>query len=296
MSKTISSAVSAQLALDQKSISILIELGISSTTLYYTTNKQNIVFDGKTYTSKAINVSSVQYSSEGSLNQVTIQFDNITRDMASYANVAKFENRPIIIKRIYHGAMSGTTDYIEMFHGRMEAISDIGKYWLPVRANSGKPLYKRTLLNQYQKQCRHSFGDDYCNADGYSDLNSPSSIYSEGDVSSGATNYIVMDQTSGNTVGSNDDVFVFGQVQVGLSGVTWTRDVIGDTSSTSRIDWRVSTPSAITASYRYRAIVGCSKELSACTGTFNYGPTADNKLNFGGCLHIGENRGRTQAP
>lgn len=297
MPRDLSSAVSTKIALQQKQPSLLFEVEISSTTLYYTNDRRTIVFDNKTYTPKAIIVTDVQHSVEGSLSQITLQFDNVSRDMSSFVNSGIIENKNIIIKRIYHGTnfASGTTDYVEVFHGSMESPDEISRYWVTIKANDGKPLYRKALLQQYQKQCRYSFGNDYCNADNKVDLNSPSTMYCEGNPTSGGTNYIIFNKTSGSTVGRVDDAFNFGQILLGLNGVTYTRSISDYTSATSRIDWVIGTPDTITTSHRYKAIKGCSMILSSCTAAYAYGPVSDNGDNFGGFLHIGENRGRVQA-
>jgi hypothetical protein len=172
MPKDFPSAVSAQIVAQNKRPALLYELGIAGTTLYYTDSKESLVFAGRTYTHKAIAISQVEQSAEGQINGITVQFDNTTRDMAAYAILDTFENKPLVVKRIYLDAMSGSTLYNEYFRGEMETPSSIDQSWLKVKANSGQPLYKRAMIRQYQKSCNNLFGDENCNAGWYSDLNS----------------------------------------------------------------------------------------------------------------------------
>jgi len=300
--KTLATAVTAQMQAQEKRPVLLFELGLSAATLYYIADKLGFTFDNVYYTPKAITLSAIQQSSEGQINRINLNFDNVSRDMAAYAQYLSFDGRPLIIKRVYRDAMSGSTLYNEIFHGAMEEVGNIGATWFPITASSGKALYEKALLSEYQRSCRHIFGDVNCNIDGLSDLTNASN-YAAGQVSSGGTNHFVIDTTVGSVTGTNDDAFNYGVIKLGLAGTTYIRICTDWASSTSRATWRVGLPVAIDSSYRYEIYKGCSKELDACTASFAWGPISDNRINFGGFLHIGQDKydtidlgGRAETP
>jgi len=294
MSKSLPSAVTTQMEAVQKRPSLLFELGLSAATLYYVAEKNDITFGGNTYSAKAITVSGFTQSAEGQINRITVNFDNVSRDMAAYATYLPFEGRPLVIKRIYKDAVSGTTHYNEVFRGTMEEISDMGRTWLPINATVGKPLYQKALLKEYIRTCRHSFGDANCNIDGFSSLASASN-YAAGNILSGATTYMIIDTTVGSVTGTNDDAFNYGIIKIGKSGTTYIRTCYDWTSSTSRADWQVALPVTIDSTYNYQIYKGCPKDLNSCTMGYSWGPQADNRINFGGFLHIGKEK-YTSAP
>jgi hypothetical protein len=96
MPKSISSAVSTQLAAQQRRPVNLFILDLGSgVTLRYAASKQNIVFPaaGNTYTAKAVTYNEVTTSLEGEVGRIEISFDNTVRDMAAFANVRTLKGR-----------------------------------------------------------------------------------------------------------------------------------------------------------------------------------------------------------
>jgi len=118
MPKDLTSAVITQIDAVQKRPVILVELELSST-LRYAAAKSNITFPtgGNVYTAKAIKVSGINQSLEGQIQRATIKFDNVSRDMAAYAYNEDFQNKRIIIKRVYLDALANSGDYNEIFNG-----------------------------------------------------------------------------------------------------------------------------------------------------------------------------------
>ncbi|MFH1526965.1 MAG: hypothetical protein ABIG69_09985, partial [Bacteroidota bacterium] len=259
MSKALESAVSVQIVADQRRPALLFEMGLSGVTLYWTNSPVNINFGGITYSSKAIRSGDFVQSAEGQINRVTIDFDNTNKEMASYVNCFNFDGQPLIIKRVYLGDISNANYYNEVFRGFMEQPESISRFWVSIPATVGKPLYNQALLQIYGKKCRHSFGNAYCNVNNFADLGSTSSLYSELDITSGGTNFLTLDQTSGTTVGAVDDFFNFGLVKVGKSGVTYNRICSDYISSTSRVNWVVGVPVTIDNTYRAQVYKGCDK-------------------------------------
>ena len=177
MSIALTAEVSAQLSASQRRPALLFEMGIDSgTTLYWTSSNADITFPsgggGTLYQAKAIRVSGLQQSAEGQINRITVDFDNTARDMSAYVNAYDLEGKPLIIKRIYLGDIGAAARYVGVFQGEMESPEEIGRSWVPISATAGKSLDRQTLLDIYQRQCRHTFGDKFCNADKLADIDS----------------------------------------------------------------------------------------------------------------------------
>ena len=287
--KSLAVAVTTQMQAQEKRPVVLFEIGLSQTTLYYVADRVGITFAGIYYTPKAITLSSIGQSSEGQINRIDLNFDNVNRDMSAYAQYSTFDGKPLIIKRVYRDAVSGTTHYNEIFHGTMEEIGNIASIWFPITASSGKALYQRALLSEYQRSCRYIFGDVNCNISGFSDLTSASN-YAKGQVLSGGTGHFIINTAVGSVTGTNNDIFKYGTIKVGLSGTTYNRTCTAWTSATSKATWRVGLPVSIDNSYAYEIYKGCPKDLDACTAAFAFGPISDNRINFGGFLHIGQDK------
>lgn len=296
MSRALNVSVSAQIASSQRKPVLLFEVSLGSgTTLYWAASNADITFPsgggGTLYQAKAIRFSGIEQSTEGQINAVTVDFDNASGDMSAYLAVAALEGNPLVVKRVYQGDMGNAANYVEVFHGTMEEPEEIGRYWVPVKATAGRPLFDRMLLDSYQRQCRHSFGDAQCNYDGLANLAS-AAMFSTGQVISGGTNFIIM-KTVGvegpaGVTGTNDDIFNFGLIQVGLSGTTYNRYCSDYISATSRAEWLAGTPAAIDNTYRFIVYKGCDKTWAACSReTYAWGPSGNNTDNFGGFLHIG---------
>jgi len=287
--KSIPSAVSAQMQLQQKRPALLFELGLSGNTLYYIAEKDDLVYANITYTAKAITISEFAQSAEGQINRITVNFDNTSRDMSAYATYAQFEGRPFIVKRVYKDALSGTTLYNEVFRGTMEELTNIGRTWLPISAVAGKPLHQKALLKEYSRNCRYVFGDSMCNVGGLSDLTSASN-YAKGTILTGATNYMVINTDLGSVTGTNDDAFNYGVIKIGKGGTTYVRTCSNWTSATSRADWIVALPVTLDNTYHYEIYKNCPKDLNSCTAAYAWGPIANNGINFGGFIHIGKEK------
>lgn len=290
MAKSFNSAVSTYIGLQQKRPALLFELGlsISGVSLYFTNFGQDINFGGHLYQSKKITISGIQQSAEGQINRVTLNFDNTSRDMSSYASYSNFHNKSLLIKRVFLDDLSSADNYNEVFTGNMESPEEINQSFLTLSATEGKALYKKTLLKQYQKQCNNRFGDTNCNRDGYSDLTNASN-YSTGAVQSGTSNYFIMTAGAGVT-GTVDDIFKYGRIQLGYSGVTTHRICSSYESGTSRVNFNISLPFILNNNYRFTIYKGCPYDWDSCGAENEWGPTANNQQNYMGFLHIGKKK------
>ena len=279
MPKAIPGVVLAEMIAVQKRPVLLFELGLSST-VRFAAYKINVVFPtgGSMYTAKAIQIGNVSQSLEGQIQRVSVQFDNVAKDMAAYAHYEDFRGKPLIIKRIYLDAIGLATYYNEVFNGYMERPSEITRYWLTVPCSIGKPLNRKALSFQYQKMCPWIFGGSECNTDGYANL---AVLKTVGTADSGTTTTLV-----DSILTQIDDYWNYGGIEITKSGVTYYRKVKDFVAATDTITLDVEMPFAIDSDCTYVVYRGCDQTWDTCTGVNAWGPSGDNKLNFGGCIHI----------
>ena len=279
MPRNIHANVLAQMDAANKRPVLLFEIGLSST-LRFAAYKTNVVFPtaGNTYVAKAITISGVSQVLEGQIGRVTIQLDNVTRDMAAYVNNENFRGKSLVIKRVYLDALGSADYYNEVFNGHMETPSKISRHWLTVSATSGKPLSKKMLRSAYQKLCPWIFGGTECNTDGNADL---TSLTASGTADSGTTAKLV-----DSALTQADDYWNSGNIILVKGGVTYHRTVKNFVAASDEIEFNVELPVAVDNTTTYTVYKGCDKTLDACTAINAWGPSADNSLNFGGCLHI----------
>lgn len=279
MPKSISAEVITQMDATQKRPVLLFELGLSST-IRFAAYKTNIVFPtgGNTYTAKAIMIPNVSQILEGQIGRVTIKFDNVTKDMAAYAHNEDFRGKSLIIKRIYLDAIGDAAYYNEVFNGHMERPSEISPQWLTVTGTLGKPLNRKVLSFAYQRMCPWIFGGVNCNTNGNADL---TSLTASGTADSGSVTTLV-----DNALTQVDNYWNHGEIEITKSGVVYYRRIKDFVDATNTITFDVAMPFAIDNTCTYVVYKGCDQIWDTCKSDNAWGPSADNKANFGGCIHI----------
>lgn len=279
MTKSLEAAVVTQLDAQAKRPVLLFELGLS-TTLRFAAYRSSVVFPtgGDTYTAKAIKVSGISQSAEGELQRVTVEFDNVSRDMAAYADAEDFRGKSLVIKRVFLDAVASADNYVEVFNGTMEAPGGIGRQWLSLTAVCGKAINKKALSVAYQRACPWVFGGTECNTDSNADL---TSLTASGTADSGTTSTLVDDALT-----QADNVWKHGRIEIVKDGVTYFRTVKSFTAATDTVTFDVELPVAVDDTTTYTMYRGCNKTWNTCSGSNAWGPSADNSANFGGFLHI----------
>ena len=278
MPKSIPAQVITQMDAQQKAPCLLFELGLSST-IRFAAYMTDVTFPtaGNTYTAKKIKVSGMNQSLEGQIGRVTVSFDNVSKDMAAYAANEDFRGKTLVIKRVYLDAVGDASYYNEVFNGTMEIPSSITRHMLTVSATNGESLNKNLLKFPYQRTCPWIYGDDECNSDG---LANPA-IGVFGTADSGSTTTLV-----DNALTQAEDFWAYGRIEITKAGITYHRTVRGFAAASDTVSWDVALPVAVDNTTTYVMYKGCSKTWDACQSNQAWGPSGDNKLNFGGCLHI----------
>jgi len=149
MPKSLEAAVITEMNLAQKRPCLLFELGLS-TTLRFAAYMTNVTFPtgGKVYTAKAITGADVAQSMEGQIQRVTVNFDNVSKDIAAYAAAQAFRGVSLVIKRVYLDALGSADNYNEVFNGHFEKPK-FSRKWMTVTATSGKGLDRKILNFPY---------------------------------------------------------------------------------------------------------------------------------------------------
>jgi len=279
MPRDLPAAVLAQLNAVNKRPVLLFELGLSST-IRFAAYKTNITFPtaGNVYTAKAIQATGMSQSIEGQIGRITLKFDNVVRDMAAYAHNQDFMGKTLIIKRVYIDALSDATYYTEVFNGPMERPSEVSRHWLSVSATTGKPLIRKSLVFPYQRLCPWIFGGTECNTNSLADL---TSLTATGTADSGSTSTLV-----DNALTQAEDFWNNGRIAITKGGVVYNRKIKDFVAATDTLTLDVELPVAIDNTCTYVLFGGCDQTWDTCSNTTAWGPSGDNKANFGGCIHI----------
>jgi len=278
--KNFPSAVDTQLAAQKKQPVNLFILHLSST-VRFAASKTNVVFPssgGNTYTAKAITVSGLDQSAQGTIERVTFKFDNTDRSMASYAHAEEFQNKVIEWWRVFRDALANSQNYIEMFRGLMEQPSGTDRNWMKITAIAQKGIRRSTQKLIYGRNCGHTFGDAQCNYNGYADL---TSLKASGTADSGSITTL-----TDNALTQAADYWNYGAIEITIDGYTYRRIVRDFNASTDTITFDVELPVAVGSGDSYTVWKGCPKTWAACGAGSAYGPSSNNQNNFGGHIHI----------
>jgi hypothetical protein len=281
MPKSLPAQVITEMNLAQKRPCLLFELGLSST-LCFAAYKVNVTFPtgGNVYTAKAMELGGVSQSLEGQIQRVTVKFDNVSRDMAAYADHEDFLGKSLVIKRVYLDTVGDASYYNEVFRGSIERPVEIDRHWLTVTATAGKGLDRKLATFHYQRQCPWKFGGTECNTDGKADLNS---LKASGTADSGATTTLV-----DNALMQAEDYWNYGEIRITKAGATYRR-IVAD-FGTGTVRWTIPLPFAVDSNCTYVIYKGCDKTWDTCGAGNAWGPSSDNSANFGGCIHISKER------
>lgn len=178
MSKSLDTNIVTEINAQSKRPRLLAELkdAKGQVVLRYAASESNITFPngGNTWTAKFFRITNVGQKHDGQIDRVTVEFDNVARDIAALVYSYTFEGGKLRLLRIYldsdGNAPSDEDEYNEVFDGTMEVPKGMTMIFVPITATVGNPLIKRTLKLNYTRNCDHIFGDEKCNIDGIADL------------------------------------------------------------------------------------------------------------------------------
>jgi len=279
MAKSLQAQVITQIDAVYKRPVLLYELYLSST-LRFAGYKSNVVFPtaGNTYYAKSITVDDISQDTEGQIDNVKVQFDNVSRDMAAYNNASDFKGKILIIKRVYLDAVGNALNYNEVFNGIMGNPSNINQNTMEVPASTGSNLDKKSLIVQYQRMCPWRFGKTECNTNGLADL---TALKATGTADSGTTTTLI-----DNALVQASDYWNNGEISITKGTKTYYRKVADFDAATDQITFDVELPVAVDITCTYIVYKGCDQTWDTCGAANAWGPSGNNQINFGGCIHI----------
>ena len=126
--------------------------------------------------------------------------------------------------------------------------------------------------------CPWKFGGTECNTDALADL---TALTASGTADSGSTTTLV-----DNALTQIDDYWNNGNIELTKGGIVYTRKVKNFVAATDTITLDVALPVAVDNTTTYVVYKGCDQTWATCKAENAWGPSADNYLNFGGCIHI----------
>jgi len=85
-----------------------------------------------------------------------------------------------------------------------------------------------------------------------------------------------------------DDFWNYGDITITKSGTIYKRKVSDFDAAGDEITFDLALPVAVDATTTYTVFKGCDKTRDTCQANNAWGPSADNKLNFGGNIHVGK--------
>ena len=276
--RTFTSAITTAIQSPEQRPSTLLTLDLI-TPVRFVAAKSNLSFGGNTYFAKAIKFAGLEQSHQGTIERITCSFDNVDRSMAAYAQTEDFQNKQLVIRRVYRDILGNSSNFIELFRGLMEQPRDVNRNWLIVKAATGKGLHRTVQRRFFQAMCGHEFGETQCNYDGYANL---SSLTASGTATAGDENTL-----RDTALTQADDYWNFGAIKIVISGYTYYRIVNDFDAAEDTITFDVELPVGVNTGDSYQVWKGCPKNWDACESNQAYGPTSDNTLNYGGFLHIG---------
>ncbi|MFH1623544.1 MAG: hypothetical protein ABID54_00120 [Pseudomonadota bacterium] len=279
MAKTLSTAVQIQQAAQEKRPVNLVILELDTGTLRYASSKTNVTFPvaGNTYVAKALTYGDISTSAEGQIGRMTVQLDNTAKDMFTYAAITPFKGRKLTIWKIYRGT-SGVTDYEEVFAGIMEE-PNFDYNWISIPTTAGIALEKKYPERAYGRSCALPFGGTKCNIDGNATLTG-APLYVTGASDRGGVTVLY-----DNALDQAADFWNYGRLTCLVSGSSEERIVV-DFFSGGTVEFDIAFSTNISGGTQYSLKAGCPKTWVACSGVSAWGPTADNRNNYGGFLHV----------
>jgi len=287
--KELDNNIITEIDASQKTPIILVEQYLDGATLRWALAKENIIFGGFTYFAKTFTVDDVDFSFEGQLDKVSLNFDNIDSAFDAYIEAFDFESRPMFIKRIY---LSGELEeipsnpemYNEVFYGEMEQPTDSDGRNINITAVSGYSLDKGMLNQYYGSFCQRKFGDRLCTVN----LADENYYFKKGIVSGEGTT----SKFKTNSLLEADNFWKHGNVKLNIDGSIYNRKVksFSSNGASGEVTLDIGIIETIDLGSTFEIKKGCDFTWETCSGNNTWGPSGENTLNFFGFIHIGINK------
>jgi phage-related protein len=133
----------------------------------FTTNKEDMVFDGDTYLAEAIKHSDLTHSSDGKVNDVTVTVGNVDRVIQKYIEDYDLIGRPVYIRQIFENVTEPLEAAFKI--KSVKAKEDVATFVLSI----GLDYFKMSVPGRLARarycewkfkdaDCKYSGGDTTC--------------------------------------------------------------------------------------------------------------------------------------
>ncbi len=266
MSRALSGNVAVEAAKDQNRPVELYQIYLDAGTLFFAAHPENIdYFDENgtptTYYALGLSRSPVRTNMDTKVDEVTVQLDNVTREMSAYIAHAEFVGRRLKIIKVFLEYLANPADHVVIFDGIMDAPT-ITETAMQVTVVSKLDLLGfRVPRRRYQRPCDWKFGSAQCGANPGAVAGTVVSISPDG------LTLTLSSRAEGTDYYKDGVLTIEGQWQrvVSSNGATFT----------------VSYPFVgVEPDDTYSLRRGCDKSLETCRDRFG------NQSNYGGFLSI----------
>lgn len=145
----------------------LYQIHLDSATLYLANHPEDIQFydeDGneQVYDAYGLARRDISRSSNLKADKITVEIDNVEREMSTLIANNEFRNRELVIWKVFLGQLEDPDDYIELFRGQMdEPAADENS--LEVTVKNKFDIFEREIpRRKYSLNCPWEFGSEEC--------------------------------------------------------------------------------------------------------------------------------------
>lgn len=221
----------------------------------------------QSYTPLGISRTGVKKSSQGEIERITYQIDNVNKGMSAFAAEHDFRNKRIVTRLIFRDHLTSYLDAKTIFDGFIQAIL------FEQKRMTATCVPKLGSLNfetgwPYQIECNVRFGDAYCTANKESAANKVIGWATGGSTST------VVDTISLTQV---DDYWNWGMITfTSGSNNGSSRKIVDFDNATNKLTLDYALDNAVVVGDTYTLYRGCDKTLNMCQNTYY------NEINYHG--------------
>lgn len=287
MARTLSTNVAAEAAKDQNRPVELYQVYLDPATLFFAAHPENVPYYDEsgqpvTYYSLGLSRSSVKTNMDTKVDEVTVQLDNVTREMSAYLAHTEFVGRRLKIIKVFRQSLpdglmlpwqpapiidakyyGGPADHVVIFDGIMDAPVITETAMQVTVVSKLDMLGFRVPRRRYQRPCNWKFGSAECGI-------SLASVTVSGTVQAISPDGLTL-TLSGRT--EPQDYFKDGVLIINSE---WQR-VVSSNGATIVVDYSFIN-AQVGDAYSMRR--GCDKTFETCRDRFS------NQSNFGGFLSV----------
>lgn len=255
----------------------LYEIYLDGTTLRFTDYSANVAFGGNTYTAWGIKRTGIKSTMDLSVNEVSVEVDNIDLTMSGYftGNLYEWRGVNVKIKKVFADYLSNSANYILLFDGTIDE-PEIDQRRLKFKVRSWiASLNVECPRRLYHGLCNWTFGGTECGI---------TQVSKTGTINTVSTTKSFILNMDWSITGMRYDYWNNGTLAITISGQTEKRKIkdSSDNYTSDLTTMDIYTPFRdLTPANGVVAVIttGCDKTKTNCI-------VHDNILNHGGFLSV----------